>query len=220
MRRAIIVLCAIVALLVSASPVAARGNTFHFSASDRGAEAFWTTFPVEGEPEPGVVYTDTFVFASQSAINEDGTTFSDKFVFVDRFSFSFDRRGNFTFESATFGFASGDDVALTVGAKLQNASVAATVSLETCTEDRRGNFICEAAGTGSLTASWTGQGELIRANGTFHQVSKTFTFNSHFKGTFRNATATGQLDGSDFGTNLFADIFNASFKDVSVCHGC
>jgi hypothetical protein len=167
-----------------------------------------------------VVYTDTFLYTAAQAVREDGTRFEEKFLFIDQFSYKFDRRGNIIFVSETFGFASGDDVSLTVDVRrLTLASVTANVALTTCTEEH-GEFVCVDAGTATVHASWTGTGELMRVSETFRATSKTFTEVFRFRGTFRDATATGGMDGTDFGTSLFADIFNASSADLFVCHGC
>jgi hypothetical protein len=222
MRRSlvVVVLGALLALVVAASPAQAAGNTFHFSAKGPGAEAFWSTFPVSGEPEPGVVYTDTFLFTAQQAVREGGTRFEDKFLFIDQFTYKFDRRGNFILVSETFGSASGDAVALTVDAqRLTSASVSADVALTTCTEEH-GEFVCVDAGTATLRASWTSTGELVRVRETFRTKSKTFTEVFRFKGTLLDATASGGMNGTDFGTSLLADIFDASSANLSICRGC
>jgi hypothetical protein len=220
MRRQILALVALAALLLPAMPVAAAGNTFHFSATGKGAEAGWTTFPADGIPVTNVVYTDTFLFTADQAVKADGEAFSDKFLFIDQFRYKFDRSGNFIFVSQTFGFAGGDDVNLSVNSKLTSASVTASVALQTCTVDRRGNFTCADPVNGSVDASWTGQGDIIRINGVFHVGSKGFTQNSHFRGSFRNATASGSLNGAAIGgSQFFADIFSTTSRDVFICHG-
>jgi hypothetical protein len=219
-RRLLVVLGVLLALVVAASPAQAAGNAFHFSVKGPGAEAFWSTFPESGTPEPGVVYTDTFLQTAAQAVREDGTRFDDKFLFIDQFSYKFDRRGNFIFVSETFGFAGGNDVNLSVDTpRLTAASVTANVALTTCTEEH-GEFVCVDAGTATVHAAWTGTGELVRVSETLRVGSKTFTEVFRFRGTLRDATATGGMDGTDFGTSLFADIFNASSADLFVCHGC
>jgi hypothetical protein len=76
------------------------------------------------------------------------------------------------------------------------------------------------AGTATVHAAWIDTGELVRVSETFRTTSKTFTEVFCFRGIFRDATATGGMNGTDFGTSQFADIFNASSADVFVCHGC
>ena len=94
------------------------------------------------------------------------------------------------------------------------------MSLTTCTADRRGNVTCADAGIGSLDASWTGQGDVIKQSGTYHVVSKGFTETSKSRSSYRNATASGSLNGTAIGGQLFwADIFNASSRDIFICHG-
>jgi hypothetical protein len=220
MRLKILALVALAALLLTAMPVAAAGNAFHFSATGNGAEAGWTTLPADGIPVTNVVYTDTFLFTSEQAVKSDGEVFTDKFLFIDQFSYKIDRRGNFIFVGETFGFAGGGDVTLSVDRQLTSASVTASVALQTCTVDRRGNFTCADAGIGSVAASWSGQGDIIRQSGTFHVGSKGFTQNSQFRGSFRNATASGSLNGADIGgSQFFADIFSSTSRDVFICHG-
>ena len=220
MRRKILALVALAALLLPAMPVAAAGNAFHFSATGKGAEAGWTTFPADGIPVTNVVYTDTFLFTAEQAIKADGEVFSDKFLFIDQFSYKFDRSGNFIFVGETFGFAGGSDVNLSVNSKLTSASVTASVALQTCTVDRRGNFTCADAGIGSVAASWSEQGGLIRSNGVSHFGSPGSTQNSHFRGSFRNAIASGSLNGAIIdGSPFFADIFSSTSRDVFICHG-
>jgi hypothetical protein len=214
MRRLMITLCAVLAVALSASAASAAGNAFHFKASGPGAEGFWSTCPFE--PGPNTVCTDTFLFTADQAVREDGTRFQDTFLFIDQFIYKFDRRGNFVFISETFGFASGADVSLVVDRNLTTANVDATVALETCDE----NFTCMDAGTGAVSASWTGVGELARVSEKFTFRTKTFMEKFTFRGKMRDAIATGDLDGVDFGDSLFADIFNATSSDLFVCHGC
>jgi hypothetical protein len=71
-------------------------------------------------------------------------------------------------------------------------------------------FVCVDAGTATVHAAWTGTGELVRVSESFRATSNTFTEVFRFWGTFRDATATGGINGTDFGTSQFADIFNAS----------
>jgi len=196
------------------TPALAAGKTFHFSFAGKGAEAGLTTCPFQ--PAANVVCTDTFVFVAEQVIKEDGTQFSSTTLFIYQFSYKFDRKGNFIFVSERSGFA---DVTLSIDQKLTSASVSATVPLTLCTVDRKGNFTCTDAGTALVSGAWTGTGDLVRQNGNFHVVSKGFTFNGHFRGQFRDASASVQIDGISAGTQFFADMFDVSDGSVFVCHG-
>ena len=225
MRRRILALVALATLLVPVASVAADttgggGTSFHFSETGKGADAGWTTSPIGGPPAVDVVYTDTFLSTAERAIKADGTVFSDKFVYFDQTSYKFDRSGNWIFVSETFGFAGGSDVVLSVNAKLTSASVTASVALQTCTVDRRGNVTCADAGNGAVSASWVGQGDAIKVSGSYHVVSKGFTYNSKSRQTFRNATAAGSLNGAGIGgQQFFGEIFSATSRDIFICHG-
>jgi hypothetical protein len=219
MRRLIVLGALFASLLLVGTNAAAAGNAFRFSAKGPGAEAFWSTFPESGNPVPGVIYTDTFVFTAEQAVRENSTRTEQKFLFIDQFSYKVDNRGNFIAVSDTFGEASGADVTLSVGSKLTSASVSATVALTTCTFGRTGE--CADAGTVTVNVTWTGQGgDLVRRSETFRASSKTFTEVFRFRGTFRDAIATGRLNGTSLGTSQFADIFNASSAELFICHGC
>lgn len=226
MRRAILALVAVAALAVPMASVSADttggggGSSFRYSQTGKGADAGWSSFPADGQWVAGTVYTDTFISTSEQAVKADGTVYSDKFVFVDQFAYKIDKTGNFVFVSETYGFAGGNDVTLSITKTLSSGSVAANISLFTCTVDRRGNYNCVDAGIGTLAASWIGQGDPIRQSGSFHTTSKGFTDNYSFRGSYRNATATGSLNGTPIGGQLYwADLFSASSREVFICHG-
>lgn len=226
MRRAMLALVAVAALVVPIASVSADttggggGSSYRYSQTGMGADAAWTSWPTDGQWVVGTVYTDTYVSTSEQALKADGTVYSDKFVFVDQFAYKIDRTGNFVFVSETYGFAGGSDVTLSIAKTLTSGSVAANISLFTCTVDRRGNYNCVDGGIGTLAASWTGQGDLIRQSGSYHTVSKGFTDNYKFRGTYRDATATGSLNGTPIAGQLYwADLFNASSREVFICHG-
>jgi hypothetical protein len=211
-------------LVVPAASVSADtaegGSSFHYSQTGKGADAGWTTAPLDGSLVPGVVYTDTWITVSEAAMKQDGTVFSDEFVFVDQYRYKVDRSGNWTTVSETFGFAGGSDVSLAFGTKLSSASVTATVSLTTCTATRRGGFECVEAGTGSVQASWTAQGSAVKQSGTSHIVADGFSGKSSYRQTSRSAIASASLDGSAIdGQPFYASIFSATYRDIYVCHG-
>jgi hypothetical protein len=211
-RRSLVVMLTVVAVLAAAAPALAAGGSFHFSSKGLGAEGGWTATTGTGT---NTVYTDTYIYTSLDSFTEGGQTYSEPSIFVDIFSYKFDRRGNFVFVSERFGFASGSDVALSVDSKLRSASVSATVAFDLCDERS-----CAPDGTSQVDASWTGTGAIVKVNDNFKVSSKGFTETGHFRGSFRNANATASVDGVSAGDQWFADIFNVSFRDVFVCHHC
>ena len=225
MRHKILALVALAALLVPVLPVAAAtgpgdGGSYHFSANGKGAEAVWSTAPADGQLVTNVVYMDTYVFTAEQATKQDGTVYSDKFLFIDQVSYKVDRRGNWILISETVGSAGADDVSLSIDRQLTSASASASVALQICTPGSHGSYSCVDGGIGSVAVSWVGQGDLIKQSGTFHYGSAGFTENGSFRGSFRNATANGSLNGGNLGSPLFADIFSSTSRDIFVCHGC
>lgn len=146
--------------------------------------------------------------------------FADKFVFFWQTNYKFDRNGNWITVSESYGFAGGSDVNLSVSANLTSAAVSAAVDLTTCTVDRRGNFNCVDAGIGSVSASWTGQGDTIKQSGSYHVVSKGFTSNSTYRQTSRNAIPSELINRAAIGgQSIYASIFNSTNRDIFICHG-
>ena len=126
MRHKILVMVALAALLVPTLPVAAAtgpgdGGSYRFSATGKGAEAVWSTQPPDGQLVTNVVYADTYVFTAEQAVKQDGTVYTDKFLFVDQVSYKVDQRGNWILVSETFGFAGGADVSLSVDRQLRRS---------------------------------------------------------------------------------------------------
>jgi hypothetical protein len=62
-------------------------------------------------------------------------------------------------------------------------------------------------------------GELVRVSETFRATSKSFTEVFRFRGP-SGRQRDRRMNGADFATSQFADIFNTSSADVFVCHGC
>jgi hypothetical protein len=108
--------------------------------------------------------------------------------------------------------------AFSIDKKLTSASASATVPLTLCTVDRRGNYTCEESGTAGVAASWTGQGDLVRSRGNYHSVSSGFKYHSRWSGSSRSAVASGQIDGADLGTSLWASMYDSTSSDVYISH--
>ena len=66
--------------------------------------------------------------------------------------------------------------------------------------EEHGEFVRVDAGTATVHAAWTGAGELMRVSEAFRATAKTFTEVFRLQETFRDATATGGMNGTDFGT--------------------
>ncbi len=203
------------ALGISPLPAQAAGQSFHFSSVGKNADAGWTTCPFF--PEPNQLCTDTYVYAADTLYKDDGTKFPYTILFIDQYSYKLDKKGNYVFVSATYGYS--ENATLSMDKKLTQATANGVVSLTTCREGRRGNWICSDAGTADVNVSWIGEGDLVRSTSNYHTVSKSFSYNSHNQGSYRNASAIGQMNGMDFGSLWYASLYDSKWRDVYVCHG-
>jgi hypothetical protein len=204
----------LIAFALGTSPLQARaaGSTWHFSFAGKGAEAGFTTCDYWPVPA-GTICTDTYISVAEEVYKEDGTQYPSTTMWVNQYSYKFDKWGNWIFVSDSWG---GGEASLSIDRKLSNATASATLQMTTCTVDRRGNYTCQDSQV-PVSATWSGVGDIVRTTGNSHTVSKGYTYNSHFKGSYRDASA--QVSGFEIGTQMWASIYNSRWMDVYVSHG-
>jgi hypothetical protein len=110
-------------------------------------------------------------------------------------------------------------VTLSVDKALQSGSARASVPLTTCTYDADWNSSCSEDGNKTISVSWTGRGDLARVNGHYTYITKGTTSVFNFRGTSRDASATGQIDGAELATSRYGALYNSTYRETSVCHG-
>jgi hypothetical protein len=217
-RRVLSTIAAAVALAaVTAAPAAAAAPTkFTLSGSGPSADAVFSNLP-EGAPVAGQVYTDVFVYGADETTKADGTTYTDDFAYVDVYSYRFDRRGNMSLVSSSFGEAGGDQVTFTADArKLTTASLTAELPMQTCTD--RG---CRSVGTETVSVTWTATG----ATTTYKSSVRTndpgqFLSTGRFTGKSRNASVKGSVPVLGSATSVFGTISSGTWSERTICHGC
>lgn len=216
MRRAIVVMAAVAAFLLAATPVAA-GTFSDFKLSGRGADAYLTTFRPGGPSEPAFVYVRTYLFAGDEVEWFDHTAYPTKQLFFRTETSGFDIDGNPVSVTEIVGYATGDAVTWSADNQLTKAFASATVTLARC-----GGETCVPYGTAEVRVSWTGVGDLTRGVGVSVSTSGSETFVSHGRSARRYATVTALIDGVDTtgpGTDSSATIFNVSSASLGICHG-
>jgi hypothetical protein len=209
------ILMVTLAALALPATAGAAGMAQHFRFSGKSADGLWTTCPTF--PEPGVICTDTFIFAGERVFDDGGVPFEEATLFIDQFTYMFDDMGNFVFISERLGSG---EATIAIDKRLLSATAIATVDTMLCLPDASGEVFCEEGDPVAVEANWTGAGDLTKVNGHFHQVSQGFKVNSHMKGTFREAGAVATVDGSDIGAALFARMSSTRQGDVVICHDC
>ncbi len=192
-----------------------KGNTYHFRYSGLGGDSYWSTCPNGGSP--GQTCTDTWIYAAEQMYRDNYSSGSDTSLSVNQATYMIDQNWNYVPLVERWGWG---PATVSVTKKLTSGSASGVISMTTCTVDPNWNYTCGDPVDVSVSAVWTGQGELVRSHGNFHSVSKIFTANNHFRGTYRNASATGQINGSSLGVSLYGQLFNSKSSDVSICHGC
>ena len=214
--KMIVVLALLVVMLGAGTTSAGGGPTpgkSHFHYAGKGASAEWSSCFYE--PVPNEVCTNTYISVAEEMYREDGTRFPNKALSLYEYRYTVDEQGNWIFVSETSGVG---DASLTIDKKLARASASATVPLTICTADAEWNYTCVDGGQATVNASWIGVGDLEKSHGNYHSSSTGFTLNSHWKGTYRNATASGQVNGVDLGTALYGSLFESKSGDIWIYH--
>lgn len=187
------------------TPAQAAAEVIRFSYSGLGATADWTTCPNWPTPA-GTVCTETFVTVVERVYAEDGTAYPSSMVYFYQGTYEIDDNGYYQFVEDVVGSAA---VNFSIDRKLSAASVSADVPVEVCTIDDLGDYTCESGGIIPVSVTWTSNGDITRTNGSYHTISKSFTYNSLFRGLFRFANASAVINGSDPGTLEYAEMFNS-----------
>lgn len=207
---------ALMAFSLSISPPQARaaGNTWHYSFKGMGAEASFSDCNYWPVPA-GTVCTDTYLAVAEEVYKEDGTKYPSTTMWFSQYQYKVDKRGNYIYISDRWGWG---EASLSIDNKLSSATASATLQVTTCTVDRRGNYTCQEGDLMPVSASWNGTGYLVRTNSSQHTVSKGYTYNSRYKGVYRDASA--QVDGlQPVGEQWWATIYNSRWMDIYVSHG-
>lgn len=232
MRRRIFALVVLAMLVVSVAPVAADtgvpgGPSYHLRTWGLGADATWSTFPADGVAVPGFVYTDTWVTVTEQGGRDDGMVFHDTVLWFDQLSYKFDRRGSYIPLPGIRAGASGSAVDMSVDKRLTSASVTATIQLTNICWDRLGSgaatwyeeYAC-GYGVGSVSASWIGQGNLVKQSENTTDVTKVYTRTTKGTFTYRDATVSGSWNGVGIvGHQVEAKILDSTLRDTFTCHG-
>ena len=181
-----------------------------FSMAGSGAAAAFGS--CEPSPAGGQVCTAISIGVASQITKADGTKTSETTLSIDIGRFSLDSTGAFTFISETAGFGV---ASLSVSPRLSSATAAASFQVITCSVDN-----CADGGTVTVSASWTGQGDLIHDVSNVHFSKDPFSGNFHANGDVRSADATATVNGTDFGASLFASMFNVKTAAIFICHMC
>jgi hypothetical protein len=209
MRRALtgLAAAAVTALAVAGPASPASAQTVRNFGTSRAATAMavWGT-------SSATSFAETTVVVSKSRQGSE--------LFIDQFTGKSDANGNFTYTDTLADVTSGFSFA--IDQKLTTASLSGSgLPGSTCTFDANGNQIGCSATTIDAAADWTGQGPISRSQFTFHGSKPGFNELIRDRGTMRDATATGTVDGLTLPTSdlASASIGTDDSVDLAICIG-
>lgn len=145
--------------------------------SGEGASAFSSS-------QQGCTYTYVYIFASRNQFREiKGAKTESNYVDIYLSKYN-ECTGN-----GSFIYGSTSDANFDINKQLTAATL--TASFRACKDDySSGTSVC---GPAELTVSWTGQGKLSRVRSNNQYKMPDVIVKEMFKGTTRNATATGSF---------------------------
>jgi hypothetical protein len=211
--RALWLLALLVGGLTPSATALAEDDTIHRTFSGKGASGIWTTCPTQPPPE-GITCHTASITVSEQMTREDGTKTTNTTLFFLQTNFFVDATGNFTLLSRYQGEG---EAALTLSGNLAGATTSATIPILYCPV----GGTCFPLTTATITATWTGIGEVFITNTHFHNEGGGVRLRNHFHGKVRDALGSLQVDGNDWGTQVFAQLFQGTSTFLTICHqGC
>ena len=212
-----LVLFAAVALAAS---ITLTASTALASGAQVSQDRFHGPFAEAGwEASTPTSITDAAILTSQE---QDGTT---HLAIFDLHTTYLDSNGNVTSSLDVTGELNTGASFTLDKINLSTASADGTVPVTHCTFDAAGNPTGCTNDTVTVSATWTGQGQLTRGNQYVdHSVQPGgLTYVDRGSGTFRSASATATIGGQTFDAPelQFADLGVSNDMTLTVCpHGC
>lgn len=188
----------------------AQAIAFQWRFAGKGADASWETCADEYHCSYKSIYV------SETMYRQDGTKFRG--TTLSYYESTYDMVNN----TSTYKYGFLENPSFTVNKKLTAVTVAGTVPVTACTYDYNTETeTCVDNGTVQVSASWNGNGELVRGSSKGHYQSKSFTSVYSFRGSWRQAVATATINGQALGPSSWGSIFNYRDASVYICRsGC
>lgn len=210
----------LVAAVALAASITLTASTARASGAQVSQDRFHGSFAEAGwEASTPTSITDVAILASQE---QDGTT---HLAIFDLHTTYLDSNGNVTSSLDVTGELNTGASFTLDKINLSTASASGTVPVTRCTFDAAGNPTGCTNDTVTVSATWTGQGQLTRGNQYVdHSVQPGgLTYVDRGSGTFRSATATATIGGQTFDASelQFADLGVSNDMTLTICpHGC
>jgi hypothetical protein len=217
--RTVTVTAALLAVVAAITPVAGaspNGTTGVIKETGRAkvASALFTNEP-SGGGVPGVVYTDVSV--SGGVLSATGSAKATTFASLVVVKFRYNEFGEAEFVSQELGDATGAAVSFSLAPRLARASLVATMRLTRCVVDE--TIDCTTAPSAStIRASWTAIAPALYLDYRLSARTRGLRIAETFRGTRRNATVTGTLNGRGLGTVFSASIDDQRGKTMLIDH--
>jgi len=208
MRRVLLGLAvtAVIVLGLAGSAGAASGQVTQFRFHGTFANALWFTNSATSS-------TVTSLSVSRAKQGSE--------LIVDQFIVTTDANGTITGATDTSADVT-SGFSFAIHQPLANATTSASgLPATVCTFDASLNLIGCSPTTMDVTATWTGQGPIVRGVSNDHVKIDGLSETDHFNGTDRTATATGTVDGLTLNESESqgSDLGVANSATISRCIG-
>jgi hypothetical protein len=180
-----------IAMMIT-TPVSAANTVVRTSGVS--AQAAWTS-------QTGNIVTDTFIDAVKTKVGTD--------VYVTVCTYNVHNDDSYECKN---GYTIAPSNALSVN-KLNTATLSA-VSVDLYEYDYD-NYEANFVNTVTVSASWTGYGQVQKGSYRYRSSFDGYTFSYSSSTAYRSATATGTINGSNLGSAVYGEILQFKSMDSS-----
>jgi hypothetical protein len=196
----------------------AEAQTTTIRYKGQSADAYWYY-------EEDGVYTDVYVWVSEYSTQQRSDRYTDSGGYVGIYQYRLGEEVCYEYDGyeycwneyiplqAFFGYTAINSESFQTqgrleGAKLNGAITGYNYLTETMEEK-----------TVTINVQWTGQGDYSSGKSSYHYRSSNYMYNGHYIGMYRQATATGSIDGDitlDLSNSVYASLYNAKSGYIDV----
>ena len=205
-------------LLISNTISFADAQTTNIRYKGQSADAAWYF-------EQDEVYTNVYVFATDSSSRQKSDTFTDSVSYVgisqyklgDEVCYEYDGEqycwNEYVPIQEYFGYGTITSENFQTQGRLDGATLDATLTGH--------NYLTESDHIITVNIDWTGEGDYSSGKSSYHYRSGEYMYNGNYVSFYRQATATGTIGGDikmDLGSSSWGSLYNAKTGYVDVIH--
>ena len=205
-------------LLVANTISFADAQTTNIRYKGQSADAAWYS-------EENGVYTNVYIFATDSASRLKSDTYTDSVAYVgisqyklgDQVCEEYDGQqycwNEYIPLQEYYGYGTIASSNFQTQGRLDGATLDTTLAGH--------NYLTESDGTISVSINWKGEGDYSSGKSTYQYHSGSYSYHGQNIGIYRQATATGEISGGitmDLGSSSWGSLYSAKAGYIEQSH--